>query len=87
MFPLEVWRRFRPYGVHFVTDFLIFLSLWAFLWIAHSVGTNIPVEGPAALFLIGVHETLVVLNYLLLGMLALFDVWTLKKKEHEADHV
>lgn len=83
---VESWLEFRPYAVHLFTDLLIFLTIWGILWIVHAVSVSVPVAGDVAQFLIGVHEIVLALNYVLLALLAVVDVYDLKRKardEHE----
>lgn len=83
---VESWLEFRPYGVHLLTDLLIFLTIWGILWVVHAVSVSMPVDGDVANFLVGVHEIVLALNYVLLALLAVVDVYDLKRKardEHE----
>lgn len=73
-----VWWKFRPYLIRFSEDLLIFMSLWVVLFFAHWLTTALPLSSLAAKFLVGVHETVVVLSFLWLSLTALFDLVQLK---------
>jgi hypothetical protein len=80
---VESWIEFRPYAVHLFADLLIFPTIWGILWIVHAVSVRMPVEGDVATFLIGVHESVLALNYILLALLAIVDVYDLKRKARD----
>jgi len=75
-----VWQGFRPYLIRFSEDLLIFLSLWVILFVAHWLTRALPLSSLAARFLVGVHETVVVLSFLWLSLMAFFDLVQLKAR-------
>ena len=83
---LEVWLDCRPYIRKFARDLVIFLGVWGLLWTGHFVGAKIPIEGETARFLAGAHQTLVVVNYLLLSLFAIYDVLMLRWREGKTEH-
>ena len=76
--PRLVWQKFRPYLIRFSEDLLIFISLWIVLYVGHWLTGVLPLSSLASRFLVGVHETVVVLSFLWLSLTALFDLVQLK---------
>lgn len=85
----EVWEGIRPFVRVFAIDASIFLMLWTMLFGAHELSGMLPVpqEGSsspskAALFLLGIHEGMLVLMYLGLGVLTVWDTVQLRRNQH-----
>jgi hypothetical protein len=78
---VEVWRGFRPYLIRLSTDLFVFLAFWGVLWVAHAVTTRLPLGSSVSRFLVGFHETVVVLTFGWLSLEAVWDIVMLKRKE------
>lgn len=76
----EVWHDFRPYLIKLSVDFAIFVGIWSILFAAHALTLKLPLESGMAEFLIGFHETMVVLTFVWLSLVATWDLVTLKRK-------
>lgn len=77
---VEIWREFRPYLVRLGTDFLIFLAIWLLLLGAHTLTTRLPLGSTLSRFLVGFHETVVVLTFVWLSLEATWDIVMLRRK-------
>jgi hypothetical protein len=84
--PVEIWREYRPYAVKLGVDLLIFLTFWVILWTGHLAADKIEIEGSTATFLVGAHEAVVVGNYVLLSLLAGYDIVLLKARQRKAEN-
>ena len=77
---VEVWSAFRPYCVRLIVDFLIFVSIWAVLFAAHWLTSTFPLGSSVTLFMVGFHETVVLLSFVWLSIVALWDLVNLKRR-------
>src|SRR5436305_14166548 len=78
--PAEVWDRFRPYLIKLGVDFLIFVAIWCVLWAAHRLTKVLPLGTQLSEFLVGFHETMVVLTFVWISMVALWVLVILSRK-------
>ena len=76
----EIWQGFRPYFIRLSVDFLIFAAFWTVLWAAHALTTHLPLGSTLSRFLVGFHETVVVLTFAWLSLEAVWDIVMLKRK-------
>lgn len=76
----EVWASFRPYLIKLSSDFLAFVCIWLLLLGAHSLTSTLPLGTTLSKFLVGFHETTVVLTFVWLSLAAILDLINLKKK-------
>lgn len=76
----DVWGEFRPYLVRLFTDFLIFVTIWLILLAAHALTNWFPLGTTLSLFLIGFHETVIVLTFVWLSLEATWDMVMLRRK-------
>lgn len=73
--------RFSALSSRVFGRFLDFLNALVILWAAHRFTGEVPIsDSGAALFLLGVHETAVILAYVALAELTLWDTVQLKLK-------
>lgn len=77
---VEIWRGFRPYLIRLSIDFLIFLAIWLLLLGAHALTTKLPLGTTLSGFLVGFHETVVVLTFVWLSLEATWDIVMLRRK-------
>ena len=76
---VEIWVGFRPYLVRLATDFLVFLAIWLLLLAAHALTTRLPLGTTLSRFLVGFHETVVVLTFVWLSLEATWDIVMLRR--------
>jgi hypothetical protein len=56
------------------------MAFWGVLWAAHSLTTRLPVGSTLSRFLVGFHETVVVLTFVWLSLEAIWDIVMLRRK-------
>lgn len=76
----ELWQGFRPYLIRLALDFLLFVSIWAVLLAAHWLTNTFRLGTKLAEFMVGFHETVVVLSFVWLSIVAFWDLATLKRR-------
>jgi hypothetical protein len=78
---VEIWVGFRPYLVRLSIDALIFLAIWLLLLGAHTLTTRLPLGTTLSRFLVGFHETVVVLTFVWLSLEATWDIVMLRRNK------
>ena len=73
-FFLDVWVGLRPYLVHMVTDAIISICLWIFLWIFKKMTLLFPIDGWAGELIANLHSLGAVLAFATFAILFIFDV-------------
>ena len=81
----EVWVGFRPYLIRLLSDFLIFLAIWLVLLAAHTLTARMPLGTTLSRFLVGFHETVVVLTFVWLSLEATWDILMLRRKKDRVE--
>ncbi len=77
---VEVWNAFRPYLIKLSVDFVIFVGIWGVLLAAHALTTALPLGTKLSDFLVGFHETMVVITFVWLSLVATWDLISLRRK-------
>lgn len=70
----EVWSSLRPYLVHLISDAIISILLWVFLWIFKKLTFYFPIEGWAGEWITNIHSVGAVLAFSAFAILFVLDV-------------
>ena len=81
-FTAEIWVEFRPYLLSLITDFLIAIGLWGFLWLFKEITGLVPIrKGWAGKFIRQLHNVGTVAAFGLFAALFVTDLLRIYKKK------
>ena len=76
---IDSWKRFRPYGEHITSDFLISGWVWVLLFCFEWLRITLPIHGWTSAFILSLHGVFVVISYISFFFLALADIRKLRR--------
>jgi hypothetical protein len=76
----QVWRRFCPYLVALLVDFLISSCLWLTLFAFNGLTKTLAIDGWEGRIIIAVHSVTMVLAFATFGILFALDVIEIRKQ-------
>lgn len=74
----EIVAEYRPVGIALAADFLVFLTIWAILYLVHLLGVIMPLGGTVGEWLVRIHDIAYAANYAVLALLGLVDIVRLR---------
>lgn len=79
----DIWHSIRPYLIHMITDAIISMLLWVFLYLFKIITRFLPIEGWASELIKTIHSVGAVLAFSTFAVLFFIDVIKLHSSERE----